>query len=554
MNAFFRLYLYFLSVFMLAACGSGDSGSMATSSSLPVLSSSSSSVGSSSATSKSVTPAIISGTVTYDFVPHKTNHLGLDYNNTQRRPVRGAVIELLDASSEILSSQITSDSGTYQFNSMLDDVVQVRVKAQLLDQASRWNVDVRDNTQGNSLYAAQGTLTGVSSVNEFRNIHLESGWSGTAYVGSRSAAPFAILDSVYTGIKKIQSAGISKSLPEVSFFWSENNTSAEGDVSKGEIGTSYFSTEGIYILGDDNVDIDEYDSHVILHEWTHYLENSISRSDSIGGDHDSNQKLDMRLAFSEGLANAFSAIFQDDAFYADALGQGQASGFLINMAEKSHSLRGWYSQASVGSILFNYYLSNDNRVSKSIDDIFKTFTRQDYVSHPTFSTIFLFSEKLQMENPASFNAWSGLLTEQNISSADAYAQGETNAGGYSENLPVYKIVSISNPTTTLCSSNRFGSFNHLSNYQFVRIDISQPGNYRIQVVNSPESSNTDPDVYLYQSGSLIKRGVSSQVNQEIIQQFLMNSTYVLTLTEAKVLNAAISSNITHCFNLTLSME
>jgi hypothetical protein len=552
MKAFIQLGICLLSLCLLAACSKGNGSSSSTSSSL--VSSSSNSTASSSASSSLAVSALLSGVITYDDVPHKSNHLGLDYNNIQRKPVRGLVIELLDASGDVISSQITNDEGEYEFNSFLDQEVQLRVEAQLLNSTGDWNVSIRNNTNANSLYAVQGSLTAISSVAEVRNLHIASGWNGVGYTGTRSAAPFAILDSVYSGIKKLQAAGFSETLPEISFFWSEQNNSAEGDVTLGEIGTSYFSSEGIYLLGDADVDTDEYDSHVILHEWTHYLENTISRSDSIGGDHDFNQKMDMRLAFSEGLANAFSAILQDDAFYADALGPGQSSGFYIDMTEKSHSLRGWYSEASIGSVLFNYYLSSDNRIARSFDDLLQTFTRPDYRDHPGFASIHLFSEKLQLQAPASFNAWSGLLTEQNIFSINAYGEGETNAGGYSENLPIYKTLSLSNPNITLCSSNRFGAFNRLSNYQFVKIPISQSGNYRIQVVNTMGSSNTDPDIYLYSSGSLVKQGVSSQPDLEVMQQFLFSSTYLLTLAEAKVLNDSISTNITNCFNLTLSME
>jgi hypothetical protein len=552
MKAFVQLAIALLNLCLLAACSGGNgSGSSTSSASVSV---SSSSIASSFATSSVAASALLSGVITYDDVPHKTNNLGLDYNNIQRKPVRGLVIELLDASGNLISSQITNDDGEYEFNSSLNQQVQLRVKAQLLNNFGAWNVSVRDNTETNSLYAVQGSLAAIETVTEVRDLHISSGWNGVSYSDARSAAPFAILDSVYIGIQKLRMSGFSGALPELHFFWSVKNTSAEGDITRGEIGTSYFSSEGIYLLGDADVDTDEYDSHVILHEWTHYLENTISRSDSIGGDHDSNQKLDMRLAFSEGLANAFSAIILDDAFYKDALGRSQSSGFYINMAEKSHSLRGWYSQASIGSILFNYHLSADNRTEKSFHDLLATFTRQDYKIHPGFSSIHLFSEKLQVEAPASFNTWSVLLAEQNIFSTGAYGEGETNAGGYSENLPIYKTLSLSNPNLTLCSSNRFGSFNRLSNYQFVKVPISRLGNYRIQVMNAMGSSNTDPDIYLYSSGKLIQSGLSSLPDQEVMQRLLTSDTYVLTLAEAKVLNDSVGGNITHCFNLTLSME
>ncbi len=506
MKAFIRLSLCVLSLFWLVACSQGDSPSTAIASSSLTNSTAHSSVSSLAGS------ALLSGVISYDYVPHQLSNIGLNYTNIQSKPVRGAVIELLDVSGAIIAAQTTNDMGAYQFTLSLNQPVQLRVKAQLLNDTTSWNVSVRDNTNANSLYAVQGSLSAISSVNEIRNIHIGSGWNGVNFSATRSAAPFAILDSIYTGISRLQSAGFSKALPAVSFFWSENNTTAEGDITRGEIGTSYFSTDGIYLLGDADVDTDEYDSHVILHEWTHYLENTISRSDSMGGNHEFNEKLDMRLAFSEGLANAFAAMLQGDAFYKDALGLGQSSGFYINLAERSHAVKGWYSQASIGSTLFNYYLSADNRTAKSIDDLLKTIIRTDYINHPGFASIYLFSEKLQLEAPNSFDTWTDLLLEQNIFSTQAYGEAEINSGGYAENLPVYKTLSLENPSVTLCSSNRFGSFNRLSNYQFIKIPIEQSANYQIRVVNSPGSSSTDPDIYLYSSGSLIKAGVSSRAD------------------------------------------
>src|SRR5690606_17970832 len=140
--------------------------------------------------------------------------------------------------------------GEYAFNTFQNNTVQLRVKAQLIATDNQWNVSVRDNTDNNSLYVIQGSLTPVTTEHEVRNIHIVSGWNGSRYANTRSGGPFAILDSIYSGIKKLHSVTPSLVLPPVYFFWSEHNTSAEGDITRGEIGTSYFSSEGIYLLGD----------------------------------------------------------------------------------------------------------------------------------------------------------------------------------------------------------------------------------------------------------------------------------------------------------------
>jgi len=93
-------------------------------------------------------------------------------------------------------------------------------------------------------------------------------------------------------------------------------TGSEYELRSGLIGTTHFDGDGnLYILGDADSDTDEYDDHVIIHEWGHYFEQSFSRADSIGGPHGSGDRLDIRVAFGEGWGNAFSAIATDNPIY-----------------------------------------------------------------------------------------------------------------------------------------------------------------------------------------------------------------------------------------------
>ncbi len=129
------------------------------------------------------------------------------------------------------------------------------------------------------------------------------------------AAPFAILDSIYQAMKKVRDADSSAVFPKLKANWSIYNvpagTGSEYELRSGLIGTTHFDGDGnLYILGDADSDTDEYDDHVIIHEWGHYFEQSFSRADSIGGPHGSGDRLDIRVAFGEGWENAFSAIVQ----------------------------------------------------------------------------------------------------------------------------------------------------------------------------------------------------------------------------------------------------
>jgi hypothetical protein len=547
MKSLFQKFLLSVLSCVLIACGGGGSGSGKSTSSSNKVSSSS-----------SVSPApnaVLSGSVSFDYIPHNADYIGLDYQNIQARAARGVRVELLDANNNLVATKQTGDEGEFQFDVVQDQLFKIRVVARLQSFSSpSWNISVNDNTQLNQPYAIEGQLKAVSSSHEIRNIHAASGWNGSRYAEVRSAAPFAILDAIHSGIDKLKLAGLNRNLPALTIYWSEKNTTAEGDPARGEIGTSYFSRDSIYLLGDMNVDTDEYDRHVILHEWTHFLEAFLSRSDSLGGAHRTSDKLDMRLAFSEGFANAFAAMLLDDQFYKDALGNSQANGFFIDLADKSQRLRGWYSQGSVSSIFYNYYLSAFNRSEKSVQDIWQVLVREDFIKSPYFSTIFSFSEFLQKEAPDAFSTWSLLLNEQNINSTLASGEDEINDGGFDKNLPVYKSLSLENPAAILCSSNRFGSINHLANFQFAKISIAKPATYRLQVTNTNSNTVTDPDLHLYLRGELISSKKTPASNQEILETFLQEGEYILTVGDSAIINRNEIADLTHCFDVVLSEE
>jgi len=270
----------------------------------------------------------ISGRITYDYIPHDSDYIGLDYDHIDIKPARGVQVELLNSKNNVQSSGATDDDGYYALAVPSNTSVRVRVKAQLLNtETPTWNFSVKDNTKNNALYVMDGSLASSGDSDSVRNLHAASGWTGSSYTQTRVAAPFAILDGIYAGVTTLVAAGNQQNFVPLDLRWSVKNNTADGQISLGEIGTSYFSGDAIYILGEKNTDTDEYDSHVILHEWGHYLESTLSRSDSIGGDHYGDEKLDMRVAMSEGFSNAFSAIMLDDAIYADSLGIGQADGF-----------------------------------------------------------------------------------------------------------------------------------------------------------------------------------------------------------------------------------
>lgn len=546
----------------LVGCGGGGSSSSqsqaaSTLSSIINISSASSSLvvsrsSSFSSSSLSVNVAI-TGVVTYDFVPHTLD--GLNYAATTARPGRGLLVELLDENNQALASTLTDGEGKYSASVVRDKLIKVRVKAQLLrNQSPGWNFKVTDNTNNNSLYSMSGSLVAATEATSMRNLHASSGWTGTSYSNSRVAAPFAILDSIYIGVERIQAANNLAEFPALELRWSTKNKAAEGDPELGEIGTSYYNGDAIYILGDENNDTDEYDRHVILHEWGHYIESSFSRSDSTGGDHSHEDKLDMRIAMSEGFANAFSAMMLDDPGYRDSSGIAQSDGFFNDVSNKNNSVRGWYSEASVQSVIYNFYVNNNGKTGREFADIFQVITNNSYVESDAFISMYVFADQLRNNMPGQAVQFNSLLNEQSIAVADEYGAGESNSGGYVGSLPVYKNLVAGSPSINTCSTNRFGSYNKLATAQFFTITITTPGVYQVYAEEAgDDSGGSDPDLYLFRRGNLIDLAESSTTDQESFFRFLVEGIYVLELVDARVMDVDETADVTACFNVHLQM-
>ena len=488
--------------------------------------------------------------MTYDFVPHNSTNIGLDYSAISRKAGRGLVVELLDANNLVLATTTSDSAGAYSFSVERNTLVKVRVKAQLLNnQLPAWNFKVTDNTSGNSLYAMDGSLVAASEASAVRDLHAGSGWSGEGYTQPRVAAPFAILDSILLGVERVVAAGNSRDFPELELRWSVNNKAADGILSLGEIGTSFYGGEAIYILGDENNDTDEYDRHVILHEWGHYLESHFSRSDSIGGDHVYGDKLDMRVAMSEGFSNAFSAMMLDDPNYRDTSGTQQSNGFFNDVSRKNHSVRGWYSEASVESALYNFYTSNNGKVARDFTDIFSIISSSSFSSNSAMTSIYVFADVLREVIPAQISNFDALLLEQNIETTNSFGEGESNSGGYAGSLPIYKILPVNNTNVNVCSTSRFGSYNKLAVAQFLLFDIVATGTYKITAEEADDSGDSDPDIYLYRRGNLFALAEGTMVDEESLSQFLSAGTYVLEIVDDRAVNAEGEEVITACFDV-----
>jgi hypothetical protein len=494
---------------------------------------------------------ILSGMISYDHIPHNINHLGLNYSAITPRPVRGARIELLDNLGAIKASTITANDGSYSFNVSKNIVLKVRVKAQLLGaEAPSWDFKVTDNTANNALYVLEGGLLSTGIQNSTRNLHANSGWNGADYGVLRAAAPFAILDSIYIGLTRILAVGNKQNLSPLEFRWSTKNSVADGDLSKGEIGTSFYDGTAIYILGDANNDTDEYDPHVLLHEWGHYLEDELFRSDSIGGEHSGGSFLDFRVAMSEGFANAFSCMMLDNRNYADASGAAQSSGFSFDVAKKNRTNSGYFNEASIASIFYNYYADSIAKVAYDFSPVFKVMSNTAYSSSEAFTSIFLFQSQLKNQQPTHGVLFGSLMQEQEIFGVDEYAKDESNNGGLAINLPVYKALSINGLAVNVCSAPDYGKYNKLGNSQFLKLNVAQAGMYSVRINKSGGAAvASKPEFILYQQGRAIAYLENTVNDNAAASVDMAKGNYVLEVYDQNNRDSENTDENMTCFNV-----
>ncbi len=525
---------------------------------------------------------VISGRASFEFVPPNPNCVGLSFVTTQQRPIRGATVQILDAaSSTVLGTDVTDDNGDYSFTVNAATNVFLRVRAETKRSgAPSWDVEVRDNTANTSaplaqrpIYALDSATFSSGAASQTRNLLATTGWGGTRYTGPRAAAPFAVLDSIYNAMLLVLSADPNASFDPLDAFWSINNSTAAGssadsnvNIANGELGTSYYrgDIDSLFLLGKANDDTEEFDAHVIVHEWGHYFEDVFSRSDSIGGAHGFGDKLDMRVAFGEGWATALSGMALNSSSYCDTQGQSQANGFRIDIESTTPSPRGWFNEFSIMALLFDLWddsveLNRGDSGSVPFASIFNTMTDRQRVS-AAHTSIFSFMQGLQDEDASSMALLNDLRDYHDINGTGIYGDGETNDGGSqspADALPVYTEISPNGTLVNICSNREHDTSeavgNRLSEHRFLRMTIMVPSRYRFEILTDaatlaqlpPDDPNdpidqSDPDVFFYRNGVVQNavvggelQGLSGEANREVFTtpDFLSVGDYVMDVVE-----------------------
>lgn len=216
--------------------------------------------------------------------------------NSSYKPIRNAVVDLLDETGRVMVSAHSNNAGEYDLGAVWPNRFYVRVLAQSQTQVGTHIARVADNA--NATYALAKVATWDSTE-----------LSLTANTIDEPDGAFNVLDVMQRGFEMVSAQGAS--LPErLTAFWQPNSDNSTVYCTGGA-SEECPNGEGIYVAnGVDSrgiFDSDEFDDDVLWHEFGHFVAAGLSRDDSFGGYHEIGElTTDLRLAWSEGWGDYFA--------------------------------------------------------------------------------------------------------------------------------------------------------------------------------------------------------------------------------------------------------
>ena len=469
----------------------------------------------------------VTGRVTFARVPFAGSPVGLNYAGPVQQPSRGVLVRAIDAGTQVVLTTASTDSlGNYSLAVTANTMITVQVVARMLRDNTqalpRWDMRVQDGVAGITPYTYTDGVSFNSNTTTAHDIAIPTGIAanGTA-VGARPSGPFAILDTVYQGMQTILSADALTTFPALIVDW---GSQADG---------TFFSPQGsqhIALLADLSEDTDEFDQHVIAHEFGHYIEFNFSRADNIGGAHGLGDKLDPRVAFGEGFGYAFAAIVLNDPVARDSFFDGttqRSSSFNVETnpptAQPGNPIGNygcWCSESSVWSILWDVYDNvadtNDN-VALGFQPIWNVLVGPQKIT-PAFTTIFSFVTALEAQNPGSVATVNTLVAAQNIEviNMDAYGTTETHFPSTvpgNAAIPIYTLATVGGAALVMPTVDDAGTSNKLGNRRFVRFNLATART--ITITASSSNPNTpDTDFLVFRNGAFVTQAAAPPAANE----------------------------------------
>jgi hypothetical protein len=414
----------------------------------------------------------VRGTVLYEKIP--VTRAGLQLDAPVRTQAAGIRVEIVQSPSRtVLGSGFTDEKGAYDIPVPRRGNPTVFVRA-LAQTENASVVRVRDR-------AELSMVSPTFALGRERAVTHDL----LATDSSRIAGAFNIAVVIARANALVHAAQPGVQLPRVEIRWDTTY-----------IGNTYFNPrEGVaFINGRRDRDSDEYDDHIIAHEYGHFLMDRFSRESSPGGDHSFGERLDPRLAWSEGWSNFFAGATTGSPRYIDTGVVRGRQGVLLSVDLEEDSPAGdrpgIWSEHSVASLLWDWF-----------DDGAEEGDPVTFGFIPLWMSLVELGKEPDVYLLRYANVLAGITKRQDELAIGLgareirYPVGRTPPAPepFPEPLPSGTSVTGTVDSRATRRSNLWGSSAH---YWF-RLDRETPVTLTLKIVSARQPEHADLDLYLF---------------------------------------------------------
>lgn len=456
------------------------------------------------------------------------------------RPIRRAEVRVTNSSGEVVQCTETDGSGAFSFTLPRGDgqfLVSVNSRAN----NNYFKATVFNAPEQNVFYAITQNVIASSSQNLGT---LTANGDGDVLGGA-----FNILDQILEANDFLRSkvGNCSSSFsecpnftvaPKVNVYWEAGFNPGSYFAGTGPLSFYLPGYSRLFILGGVNGDVnssdtDHFDNSVILHEFGHFLEDVVFKSDSPGGEHNGNKVIDPRLAWSEGWGNFLQGAVQGSNYYMDTMGNVSGSTsyiFRIDIEDlvtsgpsKSNDVaefagEGNFREFSVTRLLYDVTDAVDagddgDDVGDGFAEIWASLVSSIGMVKPTFAfrEIGLVHDVVTNRLSGSPQDWSTLRTTEKHGNDSAHFRKEyaryvtTVPGGCGLTGTPYSIT----PYNDSYDNGSFATSHLLKNNDFYHYKHSGGGITLTLNYETPSGTEADLDFYLYNDSA--RFGISDDI-------------------------------------------
>ncbi|MBF0197405.1 MAG: carboxypeptidase regulatory-like domain-containing protein [Planctomycetes bacterium] len=298
-------------------------------------------------------------------------------------------------------------------------------------------------------------------------------------------------------------------------------------------GTYYDPENGqlSFLGGSEETDHDEFDDDIILHEFGHLLMDAISVDHSQGGPHSITDHIDMRLAWSEGVASYVSAAIRNDSnlvdtTYTDTSLNALTRGSNYDINDPASSIQESTNEWAVSYILWNAQQAEDLSGNDGAARVFSVLTQFENLPSSVSNS--------QISLDTFHDVWSSnSYTDLNSYYSEMKMSYEKD---FSEIIEGQEVPVPVSTTGTMSNTQTLYPYSDVDYYSF----NPAPGTYAIQTHLAGRTGNGILTSLKLYKGSIANENIIATNNQIGESRVAQTSGFEVTFTDRATYYAAVS--------------